>query len=126
MDFDTIMGMLAMIASLLQNGPVNQVPAIKSASPQELHEICQYPCQAAYVRPVIYLSESLDLTRAFDQGIVFHELVHHYQEIKSRYSEYSECHRWNARETEAYDLQNIWYEENYTAHHVRGTMRKCS
>lgn len=125
MDPTSLLGMLATIAGLLGNGPVNHMPTVVIAETSWLHDLCRVPCSAVYVAPVIYLSRDLDLTTTHDQGILFHELVHHYQEIKHRYSGYHECQRWNRREQEAYQLQNLWYKDNRTGHHVRGIMRNC-
>lgn len=117
--------MLLVISNILGDGTTNSIPPVLIVDDNRLQEVCMSRCTAAYIYPVIYLSEDLDLSTTHDKGIVFHELVHHYQEIKSRYNSYSDCERYNYREREAYDLQNIYYENNQVSTRVRAVLKKC-
>ena len=125
MNYNLIVAMLMTVNQMLDDGPVNQLPAVTVVSPDEVERVCQRSCSAAYLRPTIYLSSALDLTSSVDQGILFHELVHHYQEVKQRFGPRATCERFNRREFEAYELQNRWYQENQVNRHVVPIPMRC-
>jgi len=77
----------------------------------EIHrKLCGGPCtiRAGYVPGEgLYIDEAMrPLSNAYDQSILFHELVHHAQVVTSSHAGSDECNVWRAREIEAYALQN--------------------
>jgi hypothetical protein len=88
-----------------------EMPVVRSLSLTEIHRrLCAGPCtiRAAYVPgDGLYIDEAMDpLTNRYEQSILFHELVHHVQDVTISHGEYDECRRWREREIEAYALQN--------------------
>ena len=77
----------------------------------ELHrKLCRGACtiRAAYVPGEgLFIDEAMrpDLN-SYHQSILFHELVHHVQEMNHSHASLGECNMWRMRETEAYQLQN--------------------
>jgi len=72
--------------------------------------LCGGPCsvRAAYV-PGDGLLIDRDMrpdVNEYHQSILFHELVHHVQDVRGIYSALGSCRRWQRRETDAYALQN--------------------
>ena len=74
-------------------------------------KICGRPCPVrAFYHPQwgVYFDEKLDLEgNAFDRSILLHELVHHLQRTTGKFESVpGDCHRKNAEELEAYEIQN--------------------
>lgn len=122
---DLILGMLFSIAQALEGPRISTVPEIIFRTEVEMHHACGDLCMALYQTPTIYLSESVDLDTVRGQGILYHELVHHYQEETSRYTSVGQCMRWNFREQEAYSLQDQWYQAQGSHIHSFRTYRRC-
>jgi hypothetical protein len=88
-----------------------QLPRVTLINGEELHrKLCGGPCtvRAAYVPDEgLFIDRQLrpDLN-AFHQSILFHELVHHVQVVNGMFGASGGCHVWQARESQAYELQN--------------------
>lgn len=86
-------------------------PAVKTLPLSELHaKLCGGSCtvRAAYVPGEgLLIDEAMrpDLND-YHKSILFHELVHHVQEMNGAHAALDECNRWRLREIEAYALQN--------------------
>lgn len=86
-------------------------PPVSRVALGELHRrLCGGPCtvRAAYVPGEgLFIDETLrpDLN-PYHQSILFHELVHHVQEVNAVHAALDGCNRWRLREIEAYQLQN--------------------
>jgi hypothetical protein len=88
-----------------------EMPVVRSLPLTQIHlRLCGGPCtiRAAYVPgDGLYLDEAMrPLTNQYDQSILFHELVHHVQDVTTSHEGHDECRRWRRREIEAYALQN--------------------
>ena len=88
-----------------------EMPDVRSLPLTEIqNRLCGGPCtiRAAYVPgDGLYIDEAMrPLTNRYEQSILFHELVHHVQDMTASHPEHDECHRWRRREIEAYALQN--------------------
>jgi hypothetical protein len=92
-------------------------PAVQFVPQQEIaRAACGQACGVrAYYDPGkgVFLDEEL---RPNDdvvaRSILFHELVHHVQHHRNRYSDLPECERFRFREREAYSLQNQYLLSN--------------
>jgi len=108
------------------------LPVIHLVSQDEVARIaCSGPCAAKAVfiqGDGVYLDDSLDLEHdAFARSVLVHELVHFIQEAQGRFSNLSPCAAWNAREREAYMIQNAYLEFNKTGTHVANSrIAECS
>lgn len=85
---------------------IHQVPV-----PVMQQKICARPCPVkAFYHPQwgVYVDEKLDIeSNAFDRSILLHELVHHLQRRTGKFEPVrGACHRKNAEELEAYEIQN--------------------
>jgi hypothetical protein len=93
-----------------QPGAVTR-PRVTLVEPEELQRmLCGRPCtiRAAYVPgDGLFIERELrpDLND-YHQSILFHELVHHVQEMRGIDGTLDACNRWRARESQAYALQN--------------------
>jgi hypothetical protein len=86
-------------------------PRITLIDEEELHrKACGGPCtvRAAYVpgEGLFIEREMRPDINALHQSILFHELVHHVQVAHGLYRVLGECSVWQAREEQAYALQN--------------------
>jgi hypothetical protein len=103
--------LLRVAEEFVGRAPGLQRPRVTLVDAEELHrKLCGGPCtvRAAYVP-----GEGLFIDRelrpdvnAFHQSILFHELVHHVQVADGMYGALGGCQMWQARESEAYALQN--------------------
>lgn len=102
--------LLVFAAQSLSESPDLPAPPILRLDQQHIAQIvCGQPCPARAVylgERGILIDAALDpATDAYARSILLHELVHHVQRSTSRYSDLSDCQRWNAREREAYAVQ---------------------
>jgi hypothetical protein len=86
-------------------------PVITRISLAELHrKLCRGPCtiRAAYVPGEgLFVDDTMRPdVNPYHQSILFHELVHHVQEITETSATRDTCNIWRMREAEAYALQN--------------------
>lgn len=95
--------LLLEIAEMLGDIPVNDLPAVVQVPRTQLRALCNQ-CDAAYVRPVIYLADDIDPGTDHGVYLIQHELIHHYQEMRGRYGLTPSPARWREREREAYLL----------------------
>ncbi len=103
--------LLASIRALSHYDLDVEMPVVRSLPLTEMHlRLCGRPCtiRAAYEPgDGLYIDESMrPLSDQYEQSILFHELVHHVQEVATSHAGYDECRRWRRREFEAYALQN--------------------
>lgn len=117
--------MLFSIAQELNGPRVDTQPNIDFLPEAQIRGICGGRCLAVYQHPNIFLADSIDLATVEGQGILYHELVHHYQERQERYGEEDSCSRWNFREQEAYELQESWYQRHGLARKNPHIYRRC-
>ena len=61
---------------------------------------------ASAVDNYVFISDDIDLTTIFGQGIVYHELIHTFQNLQ--HGEATTCREWVRREEQAYRLQDAW------------------
>jgi hypothetical protein len=86
-------------------------PVVTRVPLAELHrKLCRGVCtiRAAYVPGEgLFIDDGMrpDLN-SYHQSILFHELVHHVQEMNRSHVSLGECNMWRMREAEAYQLQN--------------------
>jgi hypothetical protein len=84
--------------------------------PEIAQAVCGRPCGVrAYYLPDkgIFLDADLHLEEdVVARSILFHEIVHHVQHHRNRYSDQPECDRVKNREREAYILQNQYLLSN--------------
>jgi len=86
-------------------------PRVSRVSRAEIERtICRGPCTVkGWYLPEegIFLDESLSPeTNLVHRSILFHELVHHVQEVNGEGESMDLCSRWLHREQQAYELQN--------------------
>jgi hypothetical protein len=108
---ELIRRLLVSIRALSHYDAEVEMPVVRSLPLESIHmQLCGGPCmiRAAYVPgDALYIDEAMHpLTNKFDQSILFHELVHHVQEMTTSHSGFEECQLWRQREIEAYALQN--------------------
>jgi len=100
---DKIAEMLLFVSLYLGDYPVNDLPALRFVSIEDIRKLCDgHHCSAYYSRQVIYLTED------YNNEILFHEVVHHHQEMTGRWGTVPSRERWEARENEAHVVQKIW------------------
>lgn len=92
---------------------------------------CNGPCaaRAVYVPgDGVYMDADLDVENdAFARSVLVHELVHYLQGTVGRFAKLDPCSAWNAREREAYLIQNAYLEYSKTAMHVANSrIAECS
>jgi hypothetical protein len=73
--------------------------------------ICKGPCSVkAFYLPDkgVFIDEQINVKDdAFSRSILLHELVHHLQHVSGKFDLLdSQCRRWQAKEVEAYEIQN--------------------
>ena len=108
---ELIQRLLISIRTLSHYDAEVEMPHVRSLPLTEIHHrLCGGPCtiRAAYVPgDGLYIDEAMrPLTNQYDQSILFHELVHHVQDMTASHKGHDECRRWRRREIEAYALQN--------------------
>jgi hypothetical protein len=125
MESNLIGSLLLLIIEFTGGIDISEKPNIITLSYAELHQLCYIQCTAAYVSNTIYLPNDLDLTDESNHAILFHELVHFYQDVTKRWINKDLCQQYNDREREAYALQNIWYSHKNIAKSVRPYFKNC-
>lgn len=109
---ETLLGRLADALKLLSDYTIDDpLPSVQRVALSDLRaRLCDGPCavRAAYVpgEGMFLDAELRPALNRMDQSILFHELVHHAQEIHGAYAQADPCNRWRLREIEAYRLQN--------------------
>jgi len=72
--------------------------------------VCSWACpvKAFYLRGEgVFIEQSLNFRiDAKARSILLHELVHHVQNLSTRFDSLPSCEAWYAREREAYQIQN--------------------
>lgn len=100
---------------LITNFHLDFLPPVNIVSSETLSSLagCKTPCKLLGLEKnkTIYLNESLDLNSSFGRSVVFHELVHVYQEQKYGVRKIDDCFEFVRREQEAYFLQNLYLSE---------------
>jgi hypothetical protein len=86
-------------------------PGVTLLQGEELgRRLCGGPCavRAAYVpgEGLLIDRQMRPDVNAFHQSILFHELVHHVQVVRGVFGALGRCQMWQARESQAYALQN--------------------
>lgn len=123
---DDLIGSLLLLIVQFTGGPeIKEQPVLSIVSHETLHRLCRLNCTAAYVSNTVYIPEDLDLTDKANHGILFHELVHFYQDTTKRWVNTNLCQQYNDREREAYSLQNLWYSHNDISQSVKPYFRDC-
>lgn len=107
------------------------MPVVRVTPLADIHQrFCGRPCtiRAAYVpgEGLYYDAAMRPLTNRYDQSVLFHELVHHVQVENESHPDGRECHRWGAREVEAYALQNRFLNSLGVASRVIYPGRACA
>lgn len=120
---ELIQRLLTSIRTLSHYDVEVEAPNVRRLPLTEIHHLlCGRPCtmRAAYVPgDGLYIDEAMrPLTNQYEQSILFHELVHHVQDMTASHNEHDECRRWQRREVEAYALQNNFLFELGLSSHV--------
>ena len=105
-------------------------PAVHSVPQAEIAQaVCGRPCMVrAYYLPEKGIFLDAALSPAEDvvaRSILFHEIVHHVQHLRNRYSDQPECDRLKNREREAYVLQNQYLLSNREFVKMAGSRFDC-
>lgn len=95
------------VALLMGVPPVLDLPSVDVV--KELPAVCGTRAKACYIRPRIYMSDSLE-EGSYKDSILVHELAHHAQEMLGIGGTEPTCDRWYAREYQAYQVQKEWLE----------------
>jgi len=98
---------------LLAGYPVpEQAPEVRFVPLATMQQmICRDACAVrAFYLPSkgIFVDETADMRGDVQaRSVLLHELVHHVQHLSGRFDSLdTHCHRWQAREIEAYEVQN--------------------
>ncbi len=98
---------------LLSGYPVpERLPEVHFVPRETMQEmVCKRPCAVkAFYLPDkgVFIDEALEVKDdAYSRSILLHELVHHLQHVGGKFEELdSTCHRWQAKEKEAYEIQH--------------------
>lgn len=106
---------LMLEVSLLMGTPLlGDIPDVHELSPNQIAKVCSRPAKGCYLRPSIYIRDDLK-TGLEKNGVLVHELVHHYQEMLGKYNNFSPCYKYKYREEDAYYFQNSYLEKNNSA-----------
>lgn len=94
-----------------QNPEVHFVPL---ATMQQM--ICKRPCAVkAFYMPGkgVYIDETIDVQNdTYSRSVLLHELVHHLQHESGKFESLdTACHRWQAKEVEAYEIQHKYLKK---------------
>ncbi len=103
---------------------VADLPAVEILSVEDMARLCGH-CVAMYRRNVVMLRADRPLGRAFADSLLYHELVHHVQDVTGRFGHMPDCAAAHAREAEAYRLQAEWLNRQGVRHQVRLPSRLC-
>jgi hypothetical protein len=93
--------------------------------------VCSWACpvKAFYLRGEgVFIEQSLGFRiDAKARSILLHELVHHVQNLSTRFDALSSCDAWYAREREAYEIQNEYLrmEGVGVRQHMVGAPHRC-
>lgn len=109
---------LFLTISLLSGYPVpDRMPTVTRLPKQTMQAmICSGPCAVrAFYTPDkgVVIDEQLDLKGdTYSRSILLHELVHHLQHVSGRFEDLpTPCHRWRAKEVEAYEIQHTYLKK---------------
>ena len=91
-----------------------QVSFVPLATMQQM--ICQRPCAVkAFYKPEqgVFIDEQIDVKDdVYSRSVLLHELVHHLQHVSGKFEAFdTPCHRWQAKEVEAYEIQHKYLKK---------------
>ncbi len=123
--------LLAEVSALSHYRPETTLPAVEKVPLRDLQsQLCDGPCavRAAYVPgTALLLDEALrPEVNPYHLSVLFHEVVHHVQEMQGSHAGLDECRRWQLREREAYALQNRFLAQLGSALQVRDPGAPCA
>jgi hypothetical protein len=86
-----------------------QVSFVPLAQMQSM--VCKRPCAVkAFYKPEqgVFIDEKIDVKDdVYSRSVLLHELVHHLQHLSGKFEALdTPCHRWQAKEVEAYEIQH--------------------
>ena len=93
--------------------------------------VCSWACpvKAFYLRGEgVFIEESLNFRNDLKaRSILLHELVHHVQNLSGRFDSLPGCAAWNARDREAYEIQNEYLRAAGVSvrQYMAGMVRRC-
>jgi|APDOM4702015191_1054821.scaffolds.fasta_scaffold250759_2 hypothetical protein len=110
--------------------PEIPAPVVQLMPQSEIAQaVCGQPCGVrAYYIPEkgVFIDAQLRFDDdAVARSILFHEIVHHVQHLRNRYSDQPECDRLKNREREAYVLQNQYLLSNREFVKMAGSRFDC-
>ena len=119
---DALVLQLFSAIQLIAGYPTPQtVPEIHRVAVEVMQQkICGRPCPVkAFYHPDwgVYVDEKLDVFGdVFDRSVLLDELVHHAQHTSGKFTGVpGRCHRRNAEELEAYEIQNRYLAREYSS-----------
>lgn len=91
-----------------------QVSFVPLATMQQM--ICKRPCAVkAFYKPEqgVFIDEQIDVKDdVYSRSVLLHELVHHLQHVSGKFEAFdTPCHRWQAKEVEAYEIQHKYLKK---------------
>ena len=116
----TLFAAIAQLSGYPRPADVPQIHQVPHAEVE--HIACRGQCAARAVfvpGEGVFIDDDLDLVNdPYARSILVHELVHYLQGAAGRFDDLAPCLAWNAREREAYMIQNAYLEMSQTGMHV--------
>lgn len=117
-EVSSLVAELFVTINLLSGYPIpERVPQVRFVPQSAMQEmICKGPCAVkAFYTPEkgVLMDEKLDVRDdTWSRSILLHELVHHLQHESGKFEALdTPCHRWQAKEVEAYEIQHKYLKK---------------